>query len=177
MPQPADKSGIKYAGFGIRVAATFIDILCTIVLIPIFTLFDKLSGTDKVRIHLQKLLEQSQQNPGSVTLNDLNAVFVGLAPSMIFQLIVVAALFIWAWSRLSSTPGKMLFRLKIVDAITHQTPSLGQSTLRFAGSIISLLFFGIGFIWIHYDKKRQGWHDKISGTVVIHTKSLRSNPH
>jgi uncharacterized RDD family membrane protein YckC len=25
----------------------------------------------------------------------------------------------------------------------------------------------LGFVWIYYDKKKQGWHDKIAGTVVI----------
>jgi uncharacterized RDD family membrane protein YckC len=25
----------------------------------------------------------------------------------------------------------------------------------------------LGFIWVAFDKRKQGWHDKIAGTVVI----------
>jgi hypothetical protein len=25
----------------------------------------------------------------------------------------------------------------------------------------------IGFLWVAFDKKRQGWHDKLAGTVVV----------
>jgi uncharacterized RDD family membrane protein YckC len=32
---------------------------------------------------------------------------------------------------------------------------------------LSLAVFGLGFIWIAFDDERQGWHDKIAGTVVV----------
>ncbi|HNR59128.1 MAG TPA: RDD family protein [Methanothrix sp.] len=25
----------------------------------------------------------------------------------------------------------------------------------------------LGYIWVLFDKKRQGWHDKIAGTYVV----------
>jgi hypothetical protein len=28
----------------------------------------------------------------------------------------------------------------------------------------------IGFIWVTFDRKRQGWHDKIAGTYVIYVE-------
>jgi len=39
--------------------------------------------------------------------------------------------------------------------------------LRFIGMIISALPFCLGFIWILFDKNRQGWHDKIAGTYAV----------
>jgi uncharacterized RDD family membrane protein YckC len=30
-----------------------------------------------------------------------------------------------------------------------------------------MLVFFLGFIWVAFDKRKQGWHDKIAGTVVI----------
>ena len=33
--------------------------------------------------------------------------------------------------------------------------------------MISGALFNLGFIWIAFDKRKQGWHDKIAGTVVI----------
>ncbi|MGR3985112.1 MAG: RDD family protein, partial [Gammaproteobacteria bacterium] len=29
------------------------------------------------------------------------------------------------------------------------------------------LFFGLGLLWVAFDKRKQGWHDKLAGTVVI----------
>ena len=33
--------------------------------------------------------------------------------------------------------------------------------------VISGLIFSLGFIWVAFDGKRQGWHDKLAGTYVI----------
>lgn len=45
--------------------------------------------------------------------------------------------------------------------------SVGQGLLRYVGYIISGLIFSLGFIWVAFDGKRQGWHDKLAGTYVI----------
>ncbi|TAL09221.1 MAG: RDD family protein, partial [Chloroflexota bacterium] len=44
---------------------------------------------------------------------------------------------------------------------------LGRSLLRYLGYLISWWILGIGFIWVAFDRKKQGWHDKIGGTVVV----------
>ena len=33
------------------------------------------------------------------------------------------------------------------------------------------MFFSLGFVWVVFDKMRQGWHDKIADTVVIYADS------
>jgi len=35
------------------------------------------------------------------------------------------------------------------------------------GYFIAFLPVGLGFFWIIWDKRKQGWHDKIAGTVVV----------
>jgi uncharacterized RDD family membrane protein YckC len=35
------------------------------------------------------------------------------------------------------------------------------------GKLVSYLAFGIGILWLIFDPKRQGWHDKIAGTYVV----------
>jgi uncharacterized RDD family membrane protein YckC len=32
---------------------------------------------------------------------------------------------------------------------------------------LDILFIFSGFLWVIWDKRKQGWHDKIAGTVVI----------
>ena len=43
----------------------------------------------------------------------------------------------------------------------------GKGILRYIGYIINGIAFSIGFMWVAFDRKRQGWHDKIAGTYVI----------
>jgi uncharacterized RDD family membrane protein YckC len=71
------------------------------------------------------------------------------------------------WRYWSATPGKMLLKMKVVDADTEQPMSDQQILLRLLGYVVSSLPFLLGFFWISFDKHRQGWHDKIAGTVVV----------
>jgi uncharacterized RDD family membrane protein YckC len=32
----------------------------------------------------------------------------------------------------------------------------------------------IGFIWVAFDPRKQGWHDKLAGTVVVRSKKTAS---
>ena len=61
----------------------------------------------------------------------------------------------------------MLFKSVIVDANTLSAPSTSQNIIRYLGYFISFLPLGLGFLWIAFDKRKQGWHDKLAGTVVI----------
>ena len=31
----------------------------------------------------------------------------------------------------------------------------------------------MGYIWIAFDDRKQGWHDKLAGTVVISPKEIK----
>lgn len=74
---------------------------------------------------------------------------------------------IWFWQTYLGTPGKMVLKLRIVDAETGKTPSLGHSILRYIGYIPSCLFLFLGLLWVAFDDRKQGWHDKMAGTVVL----------
>ncbi len=71
------------------------------------------------------------------------------------------------WHFWGATPGKMIARIKIVDAKTEQKISDMQIILRLGGYMMSATFFLLGFLWIGIDKRKQGWHDKFADTVVI----------
>jgi uncharacterized RDD family membrane protein YckC len=50
--------------------------------------------------------------------------------------------------------------------------TLGPPAPQQAGRALSRvlrvdLAIGLGFLWIAFDDRKQGWHDKIAGTVVI----------
>jgi uncharacterized RDD family membrane protein YckC len=88
------------------------------------------------------------------------AAFVALAlgPSL-------AVVLFWRFS--GATPGKMAFSLRLAAA---SGGPLGTARLvaRFLAYLVSALPLFLGFAWIAIDRRRQGWHDKIAGTLVIH---------
>ncbi len=71
------------------------------------------------------------------------------------------------WQLWQATPGKLLLDCRIVDARSLGKPSFGQFVLRYLGYLLSALPLGLGFVWILFDKHRQGWHDKLAKTRVI----------
>ncbi len=73
------------------------------------------------------------------------------------------------------TPGKMIFGLQVVQT-TGEKMTFGIGFLRWVGYIISSIIFNLGFIWIAFDGKKQGWHDKIAGTVVVRTTNIVDGP-
>lgn len=78
---------------------------------------------------------------------------------------------IWCWLRFLGTPGKMATNLEIVDAQTGEKMSTGQAILRYFAYILSALPLCIGFIWVGIDKRNRGWHDMLSGTVVLRNRN------
>lgn len=60
--------------------------------------------------------------------------------------------------------------LRVVDAETGKTLSVGQAVARYLCYIISMLPLCLGFIWVAFDRRKQGWHDKIAQTVVVRAK-------
>lgn len=77
------------------------------------------------------------------------------------------------WVSSGATPGKMVFGMRILQAETGMPITTGQAIGRFFGYFISSLVFGLGFLWVAFDGRKQGWHDKLAGTVVI--RPLRSD--
>ncbi|MDN2672024.1 RDD family protein [Janthinobacterium sp. SUN026] len=75
------------------------------------------------------------------------------------------------WMTLSTTPGKMAIGAIIVDAKTGGKPSASQCVKRCLSAYLSALPFYLGFLWVARDPRKQGWHDKIAGTVVIRRKT------
>ncbi len=87
--------------------------------------------------------------------------------AFLINYILPALPILWFWMTYAATPGKMLVDCEIVDARSGGAISLKQALLRYIGYYLSALPLGLGFLWMVWDKRKQGWHDKIAGTVVI----------
>ena len=140
---------VEYAGFWIRTGAAIIDsILVVILLVPILTL---LYGADTL------LAGVPTDGTSYLLLN--------------YLLPAVAVIVFWVYK--SATPGKMVLGLTIVDGKTGGKPSTGQFVVRYLGYYVSMLPFFLGIIWVGIDKRKQGWHDKLAGTVVLRNKAKK----
>lgn len=84
--------------------------------------------------------------------------------------LLIGVVVVGFWRHGGATPGKLALGLKVVDARTGARPSTGRLVLRFLCYLVSALPLYLGFLWIAVDRRKQGWHDKIAGTVVIHSE-------
>lgn len=173
---PGKKAADHYASFSRRMWAATIDSLIIIMaLAPIFELlFNALygvpEGTLDIATFQQQMAEQTDTRQAwQVFWQGFHetGLYDRWVANTTFQTVVLCVLTALCWHKWSSTPGKMLLRLRIVDAESEMPISDRQIVLRILGYFVSTLPLFAGFFWISLDKRRQGWHDKIAGTVVI----------
>lgn len=88
--------------------------------------------------------------------------------------ILLPLLYYWLFTGLrGQTPGKMALGIKVVNA-RGDRPGLGGAALReILGKLISTIVLCIGFLWIAWDKNKQGWHDWIASTYVVKAESRK----
>lgn len=147
-----DTSDLKYAGFWIRVWATLIDsVILAVILIPLLTWIFGLGYWT-----------------GDTLINGpLDFLLSWVLPA------VAAVLF---WSAKQATPGKMAISARIVDAQTGGKPTTQQFVIRYLGYFVAMLPLLLGILWVAFDPRKQGWHDKLAGTVVVRKRDGATQP-
>ena len=136
----------EYVGFWARFGASIIDsILMAIILVPIARIFG-------IGMNLESAYRLD--SPANIFVN-------GILPA-------IAVIIFWIYRQ--ATPGKMAIGAKIVDAKTLGKPSTGQMIGRYFAYYLSTIVLLLGFIWVAFDDRKQGWHDKLAGTVVIRSR-------
>jgi uncharacterized RDD family membrane protein YckC len=88
-------------------------------------------------------------------------------PYQITLSIVVFVFFVGFWSRSGRTLGMQSWGVR-AETESGQIPSVGQASIRFFASILSWLPLGLGFLWQLWDKEKLAWHDRLSGTRLMH---------
>ena len=92
----------------------------------------------------------------------------GLSPGADILLQLISALvIILFWVTRQATPGKLLMRLRVVDAETGRTPPWPRLVARYLGYVVSSLPLGLGYLWMLQDPRRQCWHDRLARTLVV----------
>jgi uncharacterized RDD family membrane protein YckC len=131
--------------------------------VPAYNIYKKLFGESETYI----ALNAKAQSGAALTTSESLELLMASAPSIGFQSIAIAVVVLLFWVYRSATPGKMILSMKIVDKDSLEAPNKAQCIIRYLGYFPATLVFGLGFVWVYFDKKCQGWHDKIAKTVVI----------
>jgi uncharacterized RDD family membrane protein YckC len=142
LPQP-----VLTAGFGIRTLAYLIDAILLSFLGGAFPFLVLTNTTTQV--------SSGQQ----VTTSTSGSIVVSLIYFVLF------------WSRIGGgrTLGMRLLGLKVVRDQDMAPPGVGTALIRWIGLWLSFVVCFIGVIWVAFDSRHQGWHDKIARTLVIRT--------
>ena len=144
---------VEYAGFWLRVGAALIDsILVFLVIVPL------LAAIYGWNYFLRA--DAGFSDPLDILINWLLPAFA-------------VTVF---WLKAQATPGKMAVSCRVVDAKTGNTISIGQALIRYLGYFVSTIPLGLGLIWVGIDARKQGWHDKMAGTVVVRSNKRGPEP-
>ena len=136
---------VEYVGFWARVGACLIDtVLAMLIIVPLSL---AVYGTSYFSFSNTELVS----GPADVLIS--------------WVLPAVAVVLFWIYRQ--ATPGKMAISARVVDAKTGGTLGVGQSIVRYLGYFVSTIPLGLGLLWVAFNPKKQGWHDKIAGTVVV----------
>lgn len=90
----------------------------------------------------------------------------GLAAGLAAGLLAWLAVTVPGWRRGGASPGKRLLGLRVCDL--DGRPGVGgrRALLRFAGYLLSVLTFGVGFLLAGLTAGRRALHDRLAGTYV-----------
>jgi uncharacterized RDD family membrane protein YckC len=136
---PAAGAPVEYVGFWARVGASLIDTIALLFLVVPLAVW--LFGSEWAWATGWKAVA-------------INYVLPGIA--------VIAF-----WRARGATPGKMAIAAVVVDADSLGPPSAAQCVVRYLGYYVSAVPLGLGLMWVGWDARKQGWHDKIARTAVI----------
>jgi uncharacterized RDD family membrane protein YckC len=150
-----------------RLAGYLIDGL--VLLVPTFVLLVAYIGNNAA---FADLLET--RNP---TADQVQRVANGLWPAVLLLVLAQGVYYVLFIHLRGQTPGKMAVGVRVVQIEDGGRPSWGRAGIRWGVPTAASLLPGAGglavllvYLWMLWDPKRQGLHDKAARTVVVRTR-------
>ncbi len=143
----------RYAGFVTRLVAFVIDraIVAIIVFIAVWAI-EWLMNAFEINV---RLLAEGERWQIPLVLGA--GIYLGVR--LIYD--------IGFWLLAGQTPGKRVLGVRIVRTDGKRL-NLWNALRRVIGYIVSSILF-LGYLWILFDNRRQGFHDKLAGTMVVYS--------
>ena len=143
---------MKYAGFWVRVWASVVDSLISLlVVVPVIALAGR-GWAD--------------------AYNDAAAAGIVFVANCLVGWLYFALFESRGWQ---ATPGKRLLGLRVTDLAGNRI-SFGRASGRYFSKLLSFLIFYIGFIMVGLTDKKQGLHDKMVDTLVLRGNAGTADP-
>jgi uncharacterized RDD family membrane protein YckC len=98
--------------------------------------------------------------------------WIQIALAGVIVIVTSAIYYLFFWTLTGQTPGKMLLGLRVVS-LDGSNVTFWQALRRFVGYFLSALAVYAGYWWVLVDNRRQGWHDKLAGTIVVYAWDAR----
>jgi len=140
-----DKDNLQLASLGSRAFAAIIDELL-VTFIIVFMFWD------------------SFVIASSNTENMMHFVKVELVTPLILLKVIYHTVFTWYYG---ATIGKIIFKIRIIDAYTWERVSILSAFFRSIGRIFSEMFFYVGFLIGFFNDGRKTFHDITGKTLVV----------
>lgn len=134
----------EQAGFGLRYGALMFDFLITLIAMMSFT------------------FAVTAVSRESVVGSNRELVIVALLTLLLFVLN-----FVLLAGRNGQSAGMRILGIRIVRVDGTPFTTKHAAIRHLVGYPLSTAFFFLGFLWMLWDPKQQGWHDKIARTLVV----------
>ncbi len=155
-------AGVRYAGFWIRAAARVVDLILILAAFNLFWLGDR-HGADAGWWAPGFLAEDGAARGAGFSLaNVLRGVFYFGFPVFYY---------VYLHGAYGQSLGKMAMRIKVLEAdgspITYR-----KAFVRWLAYFLCDLTLDLGYIWAAFDPRKQGLHDKVCRTIVVHEAAM-----
>ncbi len=84
----------------------------------------------------------------------------------IFLYLEAAAFYIAFWRIRGQTLGMQVWKIRTVNE-NGELLGYSECLVRIFFATFSMLFLGLGFVWVLFDSRNLAWHDLASGTKVV----------
>jgi uncharacterized RDD family membrane protein YckC len=145
-PATPGKKQVVLASIGLRCGAFLLDYILTLLVLAVTVLF---------AYFVKRRLDLSE---GANLV--LLVGYLATAAVLFLNLIYFA-------ERSGQSFGKKFIGIRIVRADGRRPDYRDLALRHFVGYPLAILCGGLGILWMIWDRKQQGWHDKLSGTLVV----------
>ncbi len=96
------------------------------------------------------------------------ALVAGGVALFVVGFLLVAFIYLRALGRTGQTWGRKIVGIKVIGETTGEPIGFGRALGRqlFAGFISGQILY-LGYLWMLWDDKKQTWHDKVVGSIVV----------
>jgi uncharacterized RDD family membrane protein YckC len=139
----------EQAGFGLRYGAWMFDFLITLIAMMVFTFM------------------MTAMSRRSVVGSNVDLVIVaGLTVLLLVMNLVVLA------GSNGQTAGMRILGIYIVRVDGSRFTRKRAALRHLVGYPLSMAGFFLGFLWMLWDPRQQGWHDKLASTIVVMSRRM-----